>query len=114
MSRPLLFALSVFAAWTLASVPSWGRPNANDSLTATIDLGSTTTIQNKQLQPGRYKVVAEGNEAKFERNGKVVAEVPCTLKTLSQKAQQDDYQTDRNRLTQIDVSGKMQAMMFGS
>ncbi len=114
MSRPLLFALSVFAAWTLVSVPSWGRPNANDSLTATIDLSSKTTIQNKQLQPGHYKVVAEGNEAKFERNGKIVAEVPCTLKTLSQKAQQDDYQTDQNRLIQIDVSGKMQAITFGS
>lgn len=114
MSRLLLSILSVFAALTLMSVPSWGKPSAKDSLSTTIDILSTTSIQNTQLQPGHYKVIAEGNEAKFERDGKVVAQVPCTLKTLSQKAQQSEFEIDHNRLTEIDVSGKTQAIDFGS
>ena len=67
-----------------------------------------------QLPPGHYKVIAEGNEAKFEKGGKVVAQVPCTLKTLPQKAQQDEFQVDDHRLVQIDVSGKLQAITFGA
>lgn len=98
----------------LISIPSWSKTDSKNRLTATIDLTTPMSIQGEQLQPGTYKVVADGNEAKFERDGKVVAQVPCTFKTLTQKAQMDDFRTDNNRLTQIDVSGKTQAIVFGS
>lgn len=110
----MLLILSNLAAVTVISIPSWSKSNSKNYLSTTIDLASPTRIRNKQLQPGKYKVIAEGNEAKFERDGKIVAQVPCTLKTLSQKAQEDDFQTDHNRLTQIDVAGKMEAITFGS
>jgi secreted trypsin-like serine protease len=114
MSRLLVPILSVCAVLTLMSVPSWSKTNTKDQLSATINLLTTTKIQKTQLQAGTYKVIANGNEAKFEQDGKIVAQVPCTLKTLSRKSQMDDFQLDRNRLTEIDVSGKTQAIAFGS
>jgi hypothetical protein len=83
-------------------------------LSTSIDLTSATKIQNTQLQPGQYKVIAEGNEAKFEQDGKIVAQVPCTMKMLPNKAKQNRYELDHDRLTEIDVSGKTQAIQFGS
>ena len=114
MSRPLLLTLTIFAAWTLVSVPSWGKTTTKDSLSTSIDLTSATKIQNTQLQPGQYKVTAEGKEAKFEQDGKIVAQVPCTFKMLPNKAKQDRFEMDHDRLTEIDVSGKIQAIEFGS
>ena len=114
MSRPLLIILTIFAAWTLVSVPSWGKTTTKDSLSTSIDLTSATKIQNTQLQPGQYKVTADGNEAKFEQDGKIVAQVPCTLKMLPTKSKQNRYEMDHDRLTEINVSGKMQAIQFGS
>jgi hypothetical protein len=114
MSRLMLAILSVCAVLTLMAAPSWGKTDTNEQLKTTITLSTATKIQNTQLQPGEYKVTAEGNQVKFERDGKVVAQVPCTLKTLSEKARQSEFKTDHDRLTEIDVSGKMQAIAFGS
>ncbi len=66
------------------------------------------------LAPGEYKVIAEGNKATIEKGGKVVAEVPCTLKTLSNKAPQTAATVDHGSLTEILASGKTEAIEFSS
>jgi hypothetical protein len=66
------------------------------------------------LEPGQYKVVAEGNTAKFERDGDIVAEAPFTWKTLSSKPEYSEVMTDHDRITEIDFSGKTQAIVFPS
>jgi hypothetical protein len=113
MSRPFITTIMVFAAWTLVSIPSWGKTASND-LRTTINLDSTTRIANKKLKAGKYKVIAEGKDAKFEQGGKIVAQVPCSMKMLPDKAKQDEFELDHGRLTEIEVSGKTQAIQFGS
>jgi len=111
--RPLLFVLAL-AAVSLLTMPAWAKPNANDSLRANITFYSSLKLANKTLAPGKYQVVAQENNAKFERNGKTVADVPCTMKMLPKKSQHTELFTDHNRLTQIHVSGKTEALEFGS
>jgi hypothetical protein len=112
MNRLVLPFFVVTAVFALMTTPSHARTSSNDSLTAKIDLASTTNINNTTLSPGEYKVVAEGNQAKFEKDGKVVAEVPCTLKTLSNKSAHTEFVIDHDRLLEIQVSGKTQAIEF--
>ena len=114
MTRRFLPLFIISAAIVLMTIPAWARNNSNNSLSATLDLDSTATINSTTLTPGQYKVVAEGNQAKFEKDGKVVAEVPCTLKTLSSKAAQSEFVMDHNRLMEIQVAGKMEAIDFSS
>ena len=110
---PFFIAIAVTAVLT---IPSWARDNSSAALSASISLDSTATINNTNttLEPGEYKVVAEQNQAKFEKNGKVVAEVPCTLKTLPGKAAHTEFIVDQGRLLEIQVSGKTEAIEFSS
>jgi|SRR5579862_8091703 len=110
--RSVLFSAIVMAVFALMTLPSWARPNSNDTLSANIQLYSAATVNNTTLQPGQYKVIAEGSQAKFEKGGKVVAEVPCTLKTLSSKPPETEFVIDHDQLIEIHVSGKMQAIDF--
>jgi hypothetical protein len=114
MSRRLLLLFATTAVFALMAIPSWAKNNSNGSLSATIDLNSKAALNNTTLVPGEYRVVVEGNQAKFEKDGKVVAEVPCTLKTLSTKATQTEFVVDHDRLTEIKVSGKTEAIEFSS
>ena len=113
MFRHILPFLAV-AVFTIMTVPVWGGSNAKDSLSATINVESTSSLSNTKLAPGEYKVVTEGNMAKFERNGNVVAEVPFTWKTLSTKSPYTAVLSDHDRITEIDFSGKTAAIEFPS
>jgi len=114
MSRRVLqFSLAI-AVLSAMSIPVLARPSSKDSLSATVNLLSTVTVGNKTVEAGEYKVVAQDNSAKFEKEGKVVAEVPCTLKTLPAKARETMVAVDHDTLTEIQVSGKMQAIEFAS
>ena len=113
MSRRLLSFLTVTVLIAM-TLPAWARSNSADSLKATIDVSSTIHVSNKTLEPGEYTVVAEGSQAKFERNGNVIAEVPCTLKTLSNKSPYTAVLINKGRITEIDLSGKTQAIEFKS
>ena len=67
MSRrlfPIFLAIMIVGAM---SVSVWAKSDSGDSITATIKLTATTTVGTTQLAPGDYKVVAEGNQAKFEQ-----------------------------------------------
>jgi hypothetical protein len=113
ISRSLLSLFSI-AILTVMTIPAWANSKSSDSQRVTIELGTTATLNGQTLEPGNYTVVAEGNQAKFEQDGKVVAEAPCSWKTLSSKALNTDVVTNQNRITEIDISGKTQAIEFSS
>lgn len=113
MSRRLL-SLSAIAVLGLMILPAWANNNSKDSIKTTIDITSTSKVSGTTLRPGQYTVVAEGNQAKFERDGKVVAEVPCTVKTLSTKSPNNQLVMDHGQITEIDLSGKTQAIELPS
>ena len=71
----------------MMTLPVWAKPNSSEALKATVNLTETTTLNNTTLTPGQYKVTAEGNQATFERDGKIVAQIPCTWKTLPNKSE---------------------------
>ena len=93
------------------TLPLWVSA-ATDSLHKTIHLGTTATVAGKTLQEGEYDLVVSGNQAKFESKGKVVAEVPCTWKTLQAKAEHDVVMMDGGAVTEIEFQGKTQAIDF--
>ncbi len=100
----------------VASVSVWAKAKSDsgDAITATITLTATTTVGGTQLAPGQYKVVVEGNQAKFEQKSKVVAEVPCTLKDISYKPTTTEFVLDHDHISEIQVSGKTKAIEFST
>jgi hypothetical protein len=114
MTKRLLPFFVITAILAVMAIPSYARTNSNDSISATIDLDSKANLNKTALVPGQYKVVAQGNQSKFEKDGKIVAEVPCTLKNLSRKANHNEFFLDHDRLTEIRVSGKNQAIELSS
>ena len=113
MSRRLL-PLFITAILVVITIPSWAKGNSNGSISVTITLTENANVNNTTLAPGEYKVIAEGNKATIEKGGKVVAEVPCTLKTLPNKAPQTAATVDHGVLTEILASGKTEAIEFSS
>ena len=113
MSRRV-FPFLTIAVLTLMTIPVWAKPNSSDALKTTINLSQPATLNNMKLPAGEYKVTAQGNQAKFERDGKIVAEVPCTWKTLSNKAPYSEIMTKQDQITQVNFSGKTQAIEFSS
>ena len=93
------------------ALPIWVAA-ASDSLHKTIHLGQTSTVAGKTLQEGDYDLMVSGNQAKFASKGKVVAEVPCTWKTLDAKAEHDLVLTSGGAVTEIEFQGKTQAIDF--
>src|SRR6266700_3276901 len=88
------------------ALPLWLNAATDNSIYKTIHLGATATVAGKTLQEGDYDLVVNGNQAKFQNKGKVVAEVPCTWKTLQAKADHDIVLMDGGTVTEIDFQGK--------
>jgi hypothetical protein len=93
------------------ALPLW-LTAASASLHKTIHLGATATVAGKTLPQGDYDLVVDGNQAKFENKGKVVAEVPCTWKELQSKADHDVVLMNGGTVTEIEFQGKTQAIDF--
>ena len=85
---------------------------AADTLHKSIHIGTSATVAGKALQAGDYDILVNGNQAKFSMKGKVVAEVPCTWKTLPGKSEHDIVQIEGGAVTEIDFQGKTQAIDF--
>jgi hypothetical protein len=83
-----------------------------DSLHKRVHLSSPATVGGKTIPEGDYDLIISGNQAKFTSNGKVVAEVPCTWKTLETKAAYDQVLIDGGAVTEIEFQGKTQAIDF--
>jgi hypothetical protein len=112
MSRHVGARLLTVMAITAMAVPMWAKSASPRAVSATVYFDSTAKVGSRTLSAGTYKVIAEGSQAKFERDGKIVAEVPCTWKTLPNKAATDEFVMDHNQLTEIQVQGKTQAVEF--
>ena len=93
------------------ALPLWVSA-ATDSLNKKVHIGSNTTVAGKTIKVGDYDLVVSGNQAKFERGGKVVAEVPCTWKTLPSKSEHDLVLMDGSAVTEIEFKGNTQAIDF--
>jgi len=109
MYRRALKYFSATLAFAVVTLPVWARP---ESLKSTIVVSSPLKVGSSTLAPGHYDVIAEGNQAKFEHGGKVVAEVSYTLKTLPSKAHGDEFIVDHDQITEIQFAGKTQAIDF--
>jgi hypothetical protein len=112
MSRRSLILFLAIMALTTMGVSVWAKNDSGDTITVNIKLTATTTVGTTQIAPGEYKVIADGNKAKFQQGNKVVAEVPCTLKDFNGKVNQTTFVIDNNKLTEIEVSGKTKAIEF--
>lgn len=93
------------------ALPIWVTAAA-DTIHKTVHIGAAATVAGKALQEGDYDLVVSGTQAKFASKGKVVAEVPCTWKTLPAKAEHDMVMIDAGAVTEIEFQGKTQAIDF--
>jgi hypothetical protein len=92
------------------ALPLW--LTAADSLHKKVHIGASATVAGKALPAGDYDLMVSGNQAKFQSKGKVVAEVPCTWKTLPAKSEHDIVQIDNGTLTEIEFQNAAQAIDF--
>lgn len=99
----------VFLAIAVMAIPLCA---ATSSLHKTIDITNKTDLNGKMLQPGHYTLVVNGNQAKFEKNGKFVANAPCSWTTLKNKSQYDALLYTRDQLTGIRFEGSKQGINF--
>jgi hypothetical protein len=94
---------------------------AKDKNQHSIDISDSVEVGAAQLQPGNYTV--EWQEAggavsvKFLQHGRVVAEVPGTLKTNDKQVTQDSVVTqmtsgNRRVLTEIDFGRQKEALVL--
>ena len=102
-STALMAIAMTFPLWLTAGT---------DSLHKRVHLSSPATVGGKTLQVGDYDLLISGNQAKFTSNGKVVAEVPCTWKTLETKPAYDQVLINGGAVTEIEFQGKTQEIDF--
>lgn len=114
MSRRWLPVLFAIIALGVTGISATAKTDSSNTISATIDLFSTTTVGTTKLAPGKYKVTADASKATFEQGDKVVAEVPCTLKDVSGKIKETNFITDSGRLTEIQISGKTKTIDFST
>jgi len=109
MSRRILYhELAIVVGLTFA-LPVWAKP-----LKKWIELYSPAQVGNTALLAGQYELVVDDKTAiaTFEKNNKVVAEIPYQLIRIA-KAPTDAMVFDKKgELTEIDFSGKSEAIEF--
>lgn len=97
-------------AFSLVALPVWAAHT--DSLswepTQAVRIGSA------QVMPGQYELRAEEGQSNVEvmHNGKVVAAVSCNWVKLPRKADNSEVQTNSNQVTQVEFSGRSEAIQF--
>lgn len=103
--RDLLFAAAILSM----AAPAWAHTD-----TATLTFDKPVHIGSTMLDPGSYKVRGEENSAQLaiERNGKVVAEVPCHWIQLDSKSASDEALLDNGNVQQIRFGGRIAAVQF--
>ena len=109
MSRRIVYCeLAIVVGLTLA-LPVWAKP-----LKKSIELYSPARVGNTVLLAGQYELFVDDKTAiaTFEKSNKVVAEIPYQLIRIA-KASTDAMVFDKKgELTEIDFSGKSQAIEF--
>lgn len=97
------------------AIPVWARPAAARTDVAQWDNPQTTAIGNTQLKPGDYHLKAREAENQLEvlgPDGRVVAQVPCHWVQLSEKAQDTEIITDKDRIVQVRFQGRTEAIQI--
>ena len=109
---PILFAIAVIFTMSLSV---WANKAADDNtVSATIKFSTATKVGNTQIAAGEYRVIADDNQAKFQKGNRVVAEIPCSLKPLSFMPRQTVYVTDSGKISEIQVAGSEMAIEFST
>jgi hypothetical protein len=81
--------------------------------TETVTFSHVTVVNGTTLQPGEYRIVANGNELKVEDlNDKVVAECFITWGQSNQKFGKTKVDIDRKVLTKISLGGTRDALLL--
>ncbi len=95
----LLFASAILAM----AAPAWAHTD-----TAMLTFDKPAHIGSTVLDPGNYKVRAEenGKQIEIEKNGKVIAQVPCHWTQLNAKPQNDEAVIDNNTIQEIHFAGR--------
>jgi hypothetical protein len=108
MSIRAKFYLAGFAVIML-SLPVWARTLSTD---VTVD--HTTTISGTQLKPGDYslKVADKATQLTVEKDGMVVAKVPCHWIELTNKPDSTTIQSAGDQITEIDFRGQTAAVQL--
>jgi hypothetical protein len=117
VNRParLLRIFLTILAFSAMSVSVWAnKTDPGNTVSGTIRVTATTKVGNAQLAAGEYKVIADENQAKFQKGNKVVAQVPCTLKPLSFMPKTTAFVTDNGGISEIQVSGSEMAIEFST
>lgn len=112
--RRILPIVLLVMALSALSVSVSAKSDSSDSMSATIMLTTATKVGNTPLASGEYKVIADGSHAKFQKGGKVVADVPCTLKALSFMPKATSFVLEHDSISEIQVTGNIKAIEFSS
>jgi hypothetical protein len=107
MSRRILYReLAIIVGLTFA-LPMWAKP-----LKKSIELYSPARVGNKALLAGQYELIVGDKTATFEKNNKVVAEIPYQLIRIAKASTDALVFDEKGELTEIDFSGKSEAIEF--
>ena len=70
--------------------------------------------RNYSSYAGNYQLRAEEGQSNLEiiHDGKVVATVPCSWMQLPSKAEYSEVQSNANQVTQVQFSGRTEAIQF--
>jgi hypothetical protein len=100
----------VVFAFSLITLPVWAAHT--DSLSW--NPVQSMTIGTTQVMPGNYQLRAEEGQSNLEviHDGKVVATVPCSWMQLPSKAEYSEVQSNANQVTQVQFSGRTEAIQF--
>ena len=109
MSSRILYREVAIVVGLAFALPMWAKP-----LKKSIELYSPARVGNTALLAGQYELIVDDKVAiaTFEKNNKIVAEIPYQLIRIA-KAPMDAMVFDKKgELTEIDFSGKSQAIEF--
>jgi hypothetical protein len=105
-AKRYLTALSLMA---FIALPVWARTDS-----ATLTVTNPTTIAGKNLEPGTYRLEVHPNQTQLKvvntQSDRTVAEVPCQWVPLKNSPTNTEVLLNKNKVTEIEFSGNMQAV----
>lgn len=106
---------AIFGAAALIAIPlvASARPKSENKQVEkkTIQLDMQTTVDGKNLAPGKYEVLIHGNQVSFDRDGRTVATARCDWKTLGRKSDYDSTTLSANHsITELEFGGSNRAL----
>jgi hypothetical protein len=100
---PFFALLAVF----FLSCPVWAHSESTP-----LTLSQPATIGSTTLKPGQYRIVADlkTDQVRVERNGKLIGTFTGTPVTLNSKSEQTAIVFDGQRISEIQFTGKTEAL----